>query len=93
MTTERTFTPEELAKYNGLDLNLPVYLAIKGTVFDVSSARQDYYNEGKGYAVFAGKDASNALGKSSVKPEDCYADYSKLTEEEVTLFDVDESIG
>lgn len=33
--------------------------------------------------VFTGKDASVALGKSSLKPEDAIADYSRLDESEM----------
>lgn len=32
--------------------------------------------------VFAGKDASRGLGKSSLKPEDAVSDWSTLTDEE-----------
>lgn len=32
--------------------------------------------------IFAGKDASRGLGKSSLKPEDAVADWSTLTDEE-----------
>jgi hypothetical protein len=32
--------------------------------------------------IFAGKDASRGLGKSSLKPEDAVSDYSTLTDEE-----------
>ena len=42
---------------------------------------------GKGYNVFAGRDASKALGKSSMKPEDLSADYSELTEWELKVLD------
>ncbi len=73
----RQFTPTELSQYNGADPNLPIYLAIKGTVFDVTK-RREMYTPGKGYSIFAGKDASRALGMSSLKPEDCVADYSTL---------------
>ncbi len=44
------------------------------------------YAPGQGYSVFAGKDASKALGKSSLKVEDCVADYSELNQEEVFLY-------
>lgn len=77
---KRTFTREQLEKYNGSDPSLPLLLAIKGQVFDVSKNSKMY--EGA-YGVFLGKDASNALGKSSTSIEDCYADFSKLNEEEV----------
>ena len=42
---------------------------------------------GKGYNVFAGRDASKALGKSSMKTEDLSADYSELTEWELKVLD------
>jgi hypothetical protein len=37
--------------------------------------------------VFAGRDASKALGKSSMKQEDLSADYSELTEWELKVLD------
>jgi hypothetical protein len=37
--------------------------------------------------VFAGKDASKALGKSSLKIEDCISDYSELSEEDMETLD------
>ncbi|KAI8912842.1 cytochrome b5-like heme/steroid binding domain-containing protein [Gorgonomyces haynaldii] len=82
----KDFTPEELSKYNGTNPELPVYLAVKGTIFDVSSARE-MYQPGKGYSVFAGKDASRALGKSSLKPEDCVPDTTGMTQEELQTLD------
>jgi membrane-associated progesterone receptor component len=79
---KRIFTPKELEKYNGSDPSLPLLLAIKGQVFDVSK-NSKMYTEGA-YGVFLGKDASNALGKSSTSIADCYSDYSQLNEEEVS---------
>ena len=52
-----------LAQYDGSDLSKPIYVAIKGRVFDVS-AKKDMYGKGAGYNVFAGKDASKGLGES-----------------------------
>ncbi|KAG7697731.1 hypothetical protein KL930_000214 [Ogataea haglerorum] len=67
-----------------------MYIAIKGTVFDVSH-NQAAYGVGKGYHVFVGKDASRALGKSSLKPEDTSPDiswdYSTLTEKQLKVLD------
>ncbi|KAL1935095.1 hypothetical protein VTP01DRAFT_4235 [Rhizomucor pusillus] len=76
-------TVSELAKYDGSDPSLPIYVAIKGDIFDVSNNRDAYGTKGKGYNCFAGKDASKALGKSSLNLEDCVADYSDLTEKEL----------
>lgn len=50
-----------------------------GTVFDVTR-KADTYGKGKSYNLFAGKDASRALGMSSLKEEDAVSDYSTLSE-------------
>lgn len=42
---------------------------------------------GKGYNVFAGKDASRGLGMSSLKPEDAVSDYSTLDEKQLKVLD------
>ncbi|KAF9142567.1 hypothetical protein BG015_000749, partial [Linnemannia schmuckeri] len=78
---ERIFTKEELAQHDGEKEDGTIYVAIKGIVFDVT-AKKAMYGPSGGYHCFAGKDASKALGKSSLKPEDCIADYSELTEKE-----------
>jgi len=67
-------TPAQLAKHDGSNPSLPIYVAIKGDVFDVS-AKKEMYGIGAGYNVFAGKDGSVGLGKSSLKPEDARPDY------------------
>ncbi|KAI8881625.1 cytochrome b5 [Backusella circina FSU 941] len=79
-------TVSELKKYDGTDPSLPIYVGIKGDVFDVS-AKREVYGAGNGYNVFTGKDSSKALGKSSLKIEDCVADYSDLTEKELQTLD------
>ncbi|KAF9902113.1 hypothetical protein EC991_005282 [Linnemannia zychae] len=81
-----TFSHEELAKFDGTKPEAPIYVAIKGSVFDVSTKKESY-GPGGGYHCFAGKDASKALGKSSLKPEDCVADYSGLDEKERKTLD------
>ncbi|CAJ2511783.1 Uu.00g074080.m01.CDS01 [Anthostomella pinea] len=52
-------TPAELATYDGTDETLPVYLAINGTIYDVSSNRRTY-GPGGSYRFFAGADASRS---------------------------------
>lgn len=39
------------------------------------------------YQIFAGKDGSRGLGKSSLKPEDAVSDYSTLDESERVVLD------
>ncbi|CCM03888.1 uncharacterized protein FIBRA_06039 [Fibroporia radiculosa] len=73
------FTLDELKQFDGSDDSKPIYVAIKGTVFDVTRKR-DTYGTGKSYNLFAGKDASKALGMSSLKAEDAISDYSELSE-------------
>ncbi|KAF2964922.1 hypothetical protein GQX73_g8636 [Xylaria multiplex] len=51
----------------------------KGKVYDVSGNKA--YRHGGTYNVFAGKDASRALAKSSKEPEDVQAEWRDLDEE------------
>ena len=57
-----------------------------GTIFDVTR-KGDMYGPGKSYNIFAGKDGSKGLGKSSLKVEDAVPDYSDLTEDEIHVLD------
>ncbi|KAI0878503.1 hypothetical protein GGS24DRAFT_396656 [Hypoxylon argillaceum] len=52
-------TPAELATYDGTDETKPLYLAINGTIFDVSSNRRTY-GPGGSYRYFAGVDAARS---------------------------------
>jgi predicted heme/steroid binding protein len=54
-----TMTRSELAKFTGLD-NGPIYLAVRGRIYDVSSGRA-HYGPGQGYAGFSGRDASRSF--------------------------------
>lgn len=63
----------------------PTFL-IPGDVFDVSRKR-DVYGKGCSYNLFAGKDGSRGLGKSSLKPEDAEPDYTTLPENEMKVLD------
>ncbi|KIP04137.1 hypothetical protein PHLGIDRAFT_93905 [Phlebiopsis gigantea 11061_1 CR5-6] len=80
------FTQEQLKEFDGSDVSKPIYVAIKGTVFDVTRKR-DTYGKGGSYNLFAGKDASKALGKSSLKEEDASPDYSDLPNTERKVLD------
>ncbi|KAM5533750.1 hypothetical protein V8D89_012623 [Ganoderma adspersum] len=80
------FTVEQLLQFDGTDPSKPIYVAIKGTVFDVTR-KADTYGKGKSYNLFAGKDASRALGMSSLKPEDAVSDYSSLSQADMKTLD------
>lgn len=55
-----TVTREQLAEMDGFD-GAPLYLSIKGRVYDVSAGAR-FYEEGKEYSNWVGKDASRSFG-------------------------------
>ncbi|EPS29774.1 Damage response protein 1 [Penicillium oxalicum] len=59
----RTYTPKTLREFNGED-GRPVYLAVRGRVFDVTPGR-NFYGPGGPYENFAGRDASRGLAHQS----------------------------
>ncbi len=54
-----TMMRSELAKFTGQDGG-PIYLALRGRIYDVSSGRS-HYGPGGGYAGFSGRDASRSF--------------------------------
>ncbi|KAK0323557.1 hypothetical protein LTR82_005304 [Friedmanniomyces endolithicus] len=68
-----------LSKCDGSHPDYPTYVAIKGTVFDVTGNKA-YGPEGS-YKVFAGKDASRALAQSSLKTEECRPEWEDLSDD------------
>lgn len=52
-------TPAELSQHDGTDPTKPLYLAINGTIYDVSSNRRTY-GPGGSYRFFAGADAARS---------------------------------
>ncbi|KAF2997890.1 hypothetical protein E8E13_004069 [Curvularia kusanoi] len=53
-------TDMQLQQYNGANPALPIYLALNGTIYDVSSSPQTY-GPGGSYHFFAGRDAARAF--------------------------------
>jgi len=78
------YTLAELAAYDGSDPSKPIYVAIKGTIFDVTHKKDVYGPEGS-YNVFAGKDGSKGLGMSSLKLENAIPDWSDLPTNEIKV--------
>jgi len=85
---KRTFTREELKKYDGSNPDLPIYLAVKGNVYDVTEGRRHYGKEGS-YNIFAGRDASRAFVTGCFDPEKCFDNDSLegLTEKQLSEVD------
>lgn len=53
-------TLDELASYKGEDPNLPIYIAINGSVYDVTCAPEIYGPKGP-YRFFSGRDSARAF--------------------------------
>ncbi|MGH0142607.1 UNVERIFIED_CONTAM: hypothetical protein FKN15_050077 [Acipenser sinensis] len=60
----------------------PIYMAVKGVVFDVSSGK-DFYGKDAPYNALVGKDSTRAVAKMSLEPDDLTSDTSGLTEEQM----------
>ncbi|KAK7266966.1 hypothetical protein RIF29_19628 [Crotalaria pallida] len=79
-------TEEELRPYNGSDPSKPILMAIKGQIYDVSSAR-NFYGPGSPYAMFTGKECSRALALLSFKPQDINGNLEGLDESELAVLE------
>jgi predicted heme/steroid binding protein len=55
-----SLTDEDLSKYNGVDKSLPIYVAVNGSIYDVSSNPLTY-GPGGPYSFFSGRDAARAF--------------------------------
>ncbi|XP_053568413.1 neudesin [Bombina bombina] len=82
----RLFTDEDLASHNGDKDDQPIYMAVKGSVFDVTSGKQ-FYGKGAPYNALAGKDATRGVAKMSLEPADLTYDTTGLSEEELKSLD------
>lgn len=53
-------TDKELQAYDGKDPTKPIYIALNGTIYDVTAGAR-VYGPGGSYSIFAGKDAARAF--------------------------------
>lgn len=81
-------TPVELSLYNGTDPSLPIYLAVNGSIFDVS-ANPVIYGPGGSYNFFAGRDAMRAFVTGCFK-EDLTTDMIGVEEMFLPIEDVED---
>lgn len=66
---QRDFTISQLRSFDGSDSEKPIYISLKGVVYDVSSAH-DLYGKGSAYNCMAGREASRAMAKLSFEEAD-----------------------
>ncbi|XP_026157350.1 neudesin [Mastacembelus armatus] len=82
----RLFTEEELKRYDGSEEGQPIYMAVKGVVFDVTKGRE-FYGKDAPYNALVGKDSTRAVAKMSLDPADLTSDTTGLTEEQLKSLD------
>ncbi|KAG5563075.1 hypothetical protein RHMOL_Rhmol02G0269700 [Rhododendron molle] len=75
-------TLQQLKQYDGTNPSKPIYLAVKGRIFDVTTGKS-FYGPGGDYAMFAGKDASRALAKMSKDEDDVVGSLHGLSDKEM----------
>ncbi|XP_077619315.1 neudesin isoform X2 [Crocuta crocuta] len=64
----------------------PIYMAVKGVVFDVTSGKE-FYGRGAPYNALTGKDSTRGVAKMSLDPADLTHDTTGLTAEELKSLD------
>ncbi|XP_067680062.1 uncharacterized protein [Haliotis asinina] len=80
------FSARKIAQYDGSNPSRPLYMGVKGVVFDVSKGK-DFYGKGAAYNALIGKDCSKAVAKMSLEEEDLTHDISDLSEEHLKALD------
>ncbi|EFJ49803.1 hypothetical protein VOLCADRAFT_59178 [Volvox carteri f. nagariensis] len=78
----QTFTASELLSFDGTDAAKPVYIAVKGTVYDVSASRE-FYGKGGPYEAFAGRECARALAIMKVDLAECNDNLADCTEKQL----------
>ncbi|KAM3594573.1 uncharacterized protein V6R79_009916 [Siganus canaliculatus] len=82
----RLFTEVDLKRYDSSQKGEPIYMAVKGVVFDVTKGKE-FYGKDAPYNALVGKDSTRAVAKMSLDPEDLTSDITGLTEEELESLD------
>ncbi|CAH1790806.1 unnamed protein product [Owenia fusiformis] len=82
----KVFTDSEIAQYDGTNENKPIYMGVKGVVFDVTSGK-GFYGKGQSYNALVGRDASRAVAKMSLEPEDINYNLNGLDDDTLKALD------
>ncbi|XP_029643200.1 neudesin-like [Octopus sinensis] len=85
----KIFTANELKDYGGADPTKPIYLALKGVVFDVST-RREFYGKNAVYNRLVGRDSTNAVAKMSLHETDVSKAHDISDLSETQLKDLEE---
>jgi len=67
-----------------INANNPIYLSVRGTVYDVSRGR-DFYGPGGPYATFTGEEVARAFALMSQDPKDFNDDLTGLSQTELGI--------
>ncbi len=78
----RDYTHAELAAYDGSDPAMPLLIAVRGQVYDVTRGRS-FYGPGGPYGMFAGRDCTRALAKMAFDEALFTGDIEGLDREEL----------
>jgi membrane-associated progesterone receptor component len=78
----RSYTEDELERYDGTDKTLPILLAVGGYVFDVENGRA-FYGTGGPYQKFAGQACTRGVTLPSLEDEDVSDEDSDFTAEQL----------
>lgn len=82
----RLFTDDDLKLHDGSEEGQPIYMAVKGVVFDVTKGKE-FYGKDAPYNALVGKDSTRAVAKMSLQPVDLTSDTTGLTDNELRSLD------
>lgn len=82
----RLFTDDDLKLHDGSEEGQPIYMAVKGVVFDVTKGKE-FYGKDAPYNALVGKDSTRAVAKMSLQPDDLTSDTTGLTDNELRSLD------
>ncbi|KAM9980041.1 hypothetical protein ACTFIZ_006290 [Dictyostelium cf. discoideum] len=80
---KRDYSLEEIKDFKGIDETKPIFIAIKGKIYDVT-AKKSTYGPGGSYHLFAGNDATVCLAKSSFEESDINKPWTNQSLEDLT---------